>query len=319
MRDRATIQAHQAEVEKSVVERSSSTRDAVKKLYKSAKKAKEVDIAAGNDECTAMFIQEKSDARAFATYYRDNILGPEAGGQAERVDRQLIDFEKQFELKAGIDSEEQMQPKICLELASFKDKFIHLIVNKLLEEATIERVETELHVPSLALCSREMQQYFNFFRTFRCLLKTAENMDLLRAELGVAEQLREKEIQMDGLQTELLNKGTLINDLKAQIHAFSSDVTRTHMITRQQDTILELEARCSSLEKDTDMAKQNLRRAVQARAQAEDVSAHLEKQLNNVRKAYDRDVAKLQPLLEDQVNKSQQDLSDIRTLRWTLR
>ena len=82
VRDRATIQAHQAEVEKSVVERSSSTRDAVKKLYKSAKKAKEVDIAAGNDECTAMFIQEKSDARAFATYYRDNILGPEAGGQA---------------------------------------------------------------------------------------------------------------------------------------------------------------------------------------------------------------------------------------------
>lgn len=315
VRDRATVQAHQAVVEKSVVERTSGARDVVKKLYKSAKRAAEVDIAAGNDECTAMFIQAKSDARAFATYYRDNMLGPEGGGQADKVDRQLIDFEKQFELKDGVDSEEQVVPKLCLELAKFKDKFIHLILNKLLEEATFERMETELQVPSLALCSREMQLHFNFFQTFRGILKTAENMDVLRAELGVAEQLREKEMQMEGLQEELLDKGTSINDLKAQIHAFSSEVTRTHMITRQQDAILELEAKSAALEKETDAAKENLRRAVQARSQAEDLTAHTQKQLSNVRKAYDRDIAKLRPLLEDQVNKSQQDLSDIRTLR----
>lgn len=309
------MQAHQAEVEKSVVERTTGAREVVKKLYKSAKRAGEVDIASGNDECTAMYITAKSDARAFATYYRDNILGPEVGGQTEKIDRQLMDFEKQFELKDGVDSEEQVLPKLCLELSKFKDKFLHMIFNKLLEEATFERMETELQVPNLALCSRELQLHFNFFKTFRAILKNAENMDVLRAELGVAEQLREKEMQMEGLQGELVNKGTLINDLKAQIHAFSSEVTRTHMITRQQDAILELESKCGSLETETDLAKENLRRAVQARAQAEDVTAHTQKQLNNVRKAYDRDIARLRPLLEDQVNKSQQDLSDIRTLR----
>ena len=315
LRDRATVQAHQAEVEKSVTERTSGAREVVKKLYKSAKRAAEVDIASGNDECTALYIQAKSDARAFATYYRDNILGPEVGGQADKIDRQLIDFEKQFELKDGVDSEEQVLPKLCLDLAKFKDKFLHLILNKLLEEATFERMETELQAPSLALCSKELQLYFNFFKTFRAILKNTENMDVLRAELGVAEQLREKEMQMEGLQEELLNKGTLINDLKAQIHAFSSEVTRTHMITRQQDTILELESKCDALEKESDIAKENLRRAVQARSQSEDLTAHTQKQLTNVRKAYDRDIARLRPLLEDQVNQSQQDLSDIRTLR----
>ena len=32
-------------------------------------------------------------------------------------------------------------------------------------------------------------------------------------------------------------------DLKQQIHAFSNDVTRAHMITRQQDHIVSLESK----------------------------------------------------------------------------
>jgi hypothetical protein len=61
-------QKHQAEVESRVKERSASSRENVKKLYTAAKRAEETDIAAGNDEKTHMFLQAKSDARAFATY-----------------------------------------------------------------------------------------------------------------------------------------------------------------------------------------------------------------------------------------------------------
>ena len=41
----------------------------------------------------------------------------------------------------------------------------------------------------------------------------------------------------------------------------------------------------------------------------------MQKQLTNIKAAYERDITKLRPLLEDQVMKSQQDLSDIKTLK----
>jgi hypothetical protein len=186
----------------------------------------------------------------------------------------------------------------------------------LLEEASFEHMETELKVPpNLALCTKDLQMVFNFFKTFKSLLQKTEHMEVLRNEMAVAEQVREKTMQIAGLQEELLARSTVINDLKATLHAMGSDVTRTHMITQQQDTLSALEAKCKALEEDRKESEANLRRAVQAKAIAEDLTMHVNKQLQNVRAAYDRDIAKLRPLLEDHVSKSQQDMSDIRSIR----
>ena len=193
---------------------------------------------------------------------------------------------------------------------------MHKIMAQLLDEASFERTEVERNLPDqMHKCSQEITTYFNFFKTFRGLLKASKCIELNKAEIDIVDQLADKDIQLETLQEDLLKKGSVIMDLKQQIHAFSNDVTRAHMITRQQDHIISLEKKCAILEREAKQALEAQRKSEQRTAQAEDATVHVQKQLRNVRAAYDRDISKLRPLLEEQMVKSQQDVSDIKALK----
>lgn len=315
LRDRHDIISRQHQIEVNVKHNSVESRDNLKKLYNSVKSAEERDIGAGQDENTNMFLQLRGDMRALAVYFRENILG-DTKHDNQKLDRFIIDMEKKFALREGNDPEEQILSGLCLELAKGKDKFVHKIMAQLLDETSFERTEVERNPPGqMGMCSREISTYFNFFKTFRGLLKATKSVELSRAEIDAVDQLADKDAQLETLQEELLKKGSIIMDLKQQIHALSNDVTRAHMITRQQDHIVSLEKRCAALERDTQQAIESQRRSEQQAAQAEDMTAHVQKQLSNVRAAYDRDISKLRPLLEDQVVKSQRDMTDIKSLK----
>jgi chromosome segregation ATPase len=104
-------------------------------------------------------------------------------------------------------------------------------------------------------------------------------------------------------------------DLKSAMIAGSSESSRNHAIMRLQERLTSLDSQLLTAAELKDDAESSLRLALQAKAIAEDQTALVRSQLRTLRKNYDQDVAKLRPMLEDQVRNAQTDLHDVQALR----
>ena len=122
-------------------------------------------------------------------------------------------------------------------------------------------------------------------------------------------------MQIEMLQEHLHKRASVIMDLKQQLHAFSSDVTRTHMMTRQQEKIEKLEEQISETEVTYKNTVSDLNQSMNATAIMKDQIGSLRNQIKNLKASYDKDIGKIRPLLEEQVSKTHEDLRDMKLLR----
>jgi len=117
------------------------------------------------------------------------------------------------------------------------------------------------------------------------------------------------------LQDDLQKRASMIMDLKQQVHAYSSDVARTHMMTRQQEKNEKLEVQISEMETSEKQTRSDLNQSMNAQAVMKDQIASYKNQIKNLRASYDKDIGKIRPLLEEQVSKTHDDLRDMQVLR----
>jgi len=305
-----------AAVENRIRIRNLDAKDNLKSLYKASAASAEQNLAPV-DSLLSEFIRLKADVRTLLTYYVDEILNyntSRLSNEAIKLDRWLIDFEHKYSTED--DNNLIVSHELLLELASHKYRAIHKVLTGLRGHVKHEQQQVEQNLPSgINECSRELSSVMHFVKTFLSLLKRCMSVDLNQAAEGGADLLLEKEHMIESLQLDLSKRDDTIMDLKAAMVAGSSESSRNHAIMRLQERISSLEFQVETAGQLKDDAEVSLRMALQAKAVAEDQTALVRNQLKSLRKNYDQDVAKLRPVLEDQVRSAQTDLYDVQALR----
>jgi hypothetical protein len=306
-----------AAVEHRIRNRNLGAKDNLKSLYKASTASAEQNLAPV-DAILSEFVQLKADVRVLLTYYSDEILNTNTNGrlgsEAIKLDRWLIDFENKY--STDEDSNLLISHELLLELGSHKYRALHKVLMGLGGHVKHEQQQVEQNLPNgINECSRDLPSVMHFVKTFLSLLKRCTNAELSQTAEGGADLLQEKERMIESLQLEVNKKNDNIMDLKAAMIAGSSESSRNHAIMRLQERLTSLDSQlvtAAELKDDTDS---NLRLALQAKAIAEDQTALVRSQLRTLRKNYDQDVAKLRPMLEDQVRNARTDLCDVQALR----
>ena len=268
-------------------------------------------------EDLSLFMLMKEDARALWTYYRDDIMNIPTATTSKNEARHVDDFIMNLERKYESNFVEQtisFDKQTVLTLSQEKDRAIIKILRHLLDELGFTRIVMEENLPfNIQECTNDLKYLFHLFRTFRSLSESVKSMEMY--ETGGAAQLVEQQLKIESLNEHSQEQKQYIMDLKQQLHAYSNDVTRHHLITRQQEKLEKLEERVKILEAENKNTKSELRRMTSAKGLAEDKVISLRNQIDNIKAAYERDISKLRPIVEDQVSKSQNDLQDIVMLK----
>ena len=306
-----------AAVEHRIRNRNLGAKDNLKSLYKASTASAEKNLAPV-DAVLSEFVQLKADVRVLLNYYSDEILNNNTNGrlssEAIKPDRWLIDFENKYSTEE--DSNLLISHEILLELASHKYRALHKILIGLRGHVKHEQQQVEQNLPNgMNECSRDLPSVMHFVKTFLSLLKRCTSVELSQAAEGGADLLLEKERMIESLQLEVNKKNDHIMDLKSAMIAGSSESSRNHAIMRLQERLTSLDSQLLTAAELKDDAESSLRLALQAKAIAEDQTALVRSQLRTLRKNYDQDVAKLRPMLEDQVRNAQTDLHDVQALR----
>ena len=303
-------------VEHRIRVRNLDAKDNLKSLYKASTASAELNLV-HVDALLLEFVRLKADVRNLLTYYSDEILNfntNRLSSEAIKLDRWLIAFENKYSTEDA--SNLLVSHELLLELASHKHRALHKVLMGLHGHVMHEQQQVEYNLPSgINDCSRDLPSVMHFAKTFLSLLKRCTSVELSQAADGGADRLLEKERMIESLQLDLNKKDNSIMDLKAALGAGSSESCRNHTIMRLQERITSLESQLATAGQLKDDAEVSVRLALQAKAVAQDQMAIVRDQLKTLRKNYDTDVAKLRPMLEEQVRSAQADLYDVQALR----
>ncbi len=299
-------------------QREESAKDTLQSLYKAENNSRGSDIAA-SDPDLVQYTTLKADVRALVTYYVNELTAEHNGGRATqealKLDHWLVDFEKKYDLDDGYSVPEVPLQKL-VELSQHKDRAIHKLLNLIKNSISHEYQSMERNLPdNIAYCSRELPELFHLNQTIKSLVKRSINIELSMAAQGGADILEEKDRVIKSMKEVEIERESKIMDLKQILVAGESDQGRFHMLSRQNDRIQSLEAQLADVKQDMNNIDTQLTLAKQSKGMSADQSIVLRSQVRTLKSNYDRDVAKLRPLLEEQVNRAQDDARDVQLLR----
>lgn len=306
-------------LEPRVARRSVDAKDSLKALYKAASSASSQSNIAAEDPNLARYVRHKADIRCLLNYYSEELIkDAESGNRSSeslKLDQWLIDFEKEYSLDNDGTQDVVITTKLLLNLAEHKERALLKIIAGLRSHVKHDMQQLEQNLPAeINICSKDLHSVFHFVKTIKFLIKVCASAEMkLSADAG-ADVLEMKERIITELQKEAVVKDEKIMDLKAILVAGESDSSRFHALNRQQERILSLESQLLSASNAKDKAESYLKIVEQSKSAAHDQTALVRSQLKSFRANYDRDVAKLRPLLEEQVRSSQLDLSEVRAL-----
>lgn len=330
----------------------STARSSLKTLYEASSNAGSKD-SGPTDSTLQQYMKVKSDTRALLTYYRDvasrgsgrpavsitnntvsvapadknrtatsSSSSRPSGGSA--ADDSLVDFEASFDLRdeSGLPLEQQrgvseasLLRKIS-EMNAIKDNTLYKLVNASLAQLDLDHIVSEPRLPpNLETCSKELPMVFHFLRTFKSLGKKAKLSDMMNSQADAAAEAARMHIQIEQLTLDVQARLAEIFDLRQRLDVAALQTERQNTIVRQQDRIASLE---KALEEQTQTAVriyEDFRREVQGRSHSKDQVALVQGSLDNIKAAYERDITRLQPVLEDLVQRSQADVMEMQSLR----
>ena len=293
------------------------------------------------DKALSLFLRLKSDTRMLLTYYREvvgahifSLEGGTRGGvtglgsvglnlfQKFPGDLNLVEFENNFEkLDDAIVAEmsssssstqaasSQYTKRIekILELCNTKDLAMFKIVNIIIEQLGVDHVVQESNMaPTIMLCSKEIPILLTFFRTFRALSIQIKRLSLSRGgEMEAVAEISSKQMQIAQQNKDLENRAAEILVLRNRLASASMETGRQHTIIRQQEVIESLELKVFELQRALERSVQDHRQSIQQSSYKNDQLINCRSQLASAKAAYERDVSKLQPLVEEQISKTQ--------------
>lgn len=325
----------------------SEARSSLRSLYGAASQAVEGRDITENatDAVLQKYLKVKSDTRALLTYYRDaaansavrpsiailNSTVQHSNSSAQKklgatgADDILVSFEQRFDLKyeGGSTMDQQsVRDEVFLlrqisELNALKENTLYKLINFFLEQLGIEHVVSERkHLPpNLEACSRELPMIFHFFKTFKSMSKTVALTALMKTPQDSANEINMQQIQIEQLQADVQARLSEIFSLRKRLDAASLQTERQAAIVAQQDKIATLEKELDECKKDMARMYEDYRREVQQKSYVNDQLVLMQAKLENARGAYDRDIRKMQPMLEEFVSKSQADLKEMQAIK----
>ena len=145
--------------------------------------------------------------------------------------------------------------------------------------------------------------------------KTVSLTALMKSPQDAANEISMQQVQIEQLQMDVQARLAEIFSLRKRLDAAALQTERQNTIVAQQDKIATLEKEMEEGKKDMARMYEDFRREVQQRSIMKDQLVMIQTKLDNARAAYDRDIRKLQPVLEDFVSKSQADVNEMQALK----
>ena len=145
--------------------------------------------------------------------------------------------------------------------------------------------------------------------------KTVSLTALMKSPQDAANEISMQQVQIEQLQMDVQARLAEIFSLRKRLDAAALQTERQNTIVAQQDKIATLEKEMEEGKKDMARMYEDFRREVQQRSIMKDQLVMIQTKLDNARAAYDRDIRKLQPVVEDFVSKSQADVNEMQALK----